>query len=204
MLQPSALQILPPVTLFHLEHDGNSTHAFSGKGKTPPPFPFLFWLAGFNSMHLALLSSPYSDCQAPSLKWDFFCYFGLLHTTSIHCLAAARLQTSAMSHSEELPPACCRFPELLESKAGGRGSLKKALRGITARCCVMGESQPLLSPWLRARGRGGCSWEFSSRGSMTLICFSFHQRWCAHHYRAASGSEGEISPPRDATLLPKR
>lgn len=44
------------------------------------------------------------------------------------CLAAAQLRTSANSHSEELPPACCHFPELSGSGAGGRGSLKKALQ----------------------------------------------------------------------------
>lgn len=201
MLQPSALQILPLVTLLHLECDGNSTHGFSGKGKTPPHFPFWFSLPGSNSMHLALLSSP-PDCQAPSLKSDFFYYFGLLHTMNTHCLAAARLWTSANSHSEELPPAYDHFPELSESLAGGKGSLRKELQMLASiqhgKVLCYGRVTAL-APW---QSSGGYKWEFSRRWSITLHWFPFDQKWCVHYYRGASGSEGEISPPRDATLLP--
>lgn len=129
------------------------------------------------------------------------------HTMSTHRLAAAQLWISENSHSEQLPPACYHCPELSESRAGGRWSLKKAFQMPASiqhsKCCVMGESQPSLSPWLQAQGSGGYRWESSERWSIILLWFSFDQRWCAHYDRGASGTEGEISPPRDATRLPK-
>lgn len=128
--------------------------------------------------------------------------FGLLWVTSHHkhalpgtCLAPN------LSKQAQWRNATCLL-ELLESGASGRGNVKKVLKICDsiqpAKLRAMGKSQPHFH-CDRAWGNGGCWWEFSDRWNITLLCFSFEQRWHAHYYRDAS--EKEISPPRGATFL---
>lgn len=118
----------------------------------------------------------------------------------MHCLAPAWLPTSANRHSEEMPPA---YQSSWKVGAVAKGNKKKVLQICDsvqpAKLCVMGESQPFtVTEHGAMKGPDG---SFLTDETSLHFGFCLIKGGVLITTRSALDSDGEISPPRDASFL---